>query len=380
MNSNTECYELTLTQNYCSDWDFNNAIRELIQNGTDQEILEPNNKFKVTYDRKSEKLFLTNATSKLNINTLLLGRSSKTNNEDTVGQFGEGYKIAALVLNRLNKTFTIFNNEKNEKWESRFKNSDKWKEKILAFYISKNSTEDTGLVIEVGNVSYKEYSDLYNVWIKMFDWDYLKVDTSYGEILTDEDLIGEVYVNGLKVDCNSELKYGYNFKPRYIKLERDRKTCDSWNVGDITSKMIAEAMVKGDIKIETVKKMVESNADDVYHLDFNTYNSNVQEVQKMLVVAFDEEYGGYKDAIPVETQEQYRLVAGYGGYPVIVPCKVANLVKEETKKRISDLISKPEVNTLTMKEKFQRWYDIYSEQLKTQAKTELCELITMIDK
>lgn len=129
MKNNATCYELTLTPNYVSDWTFNDAIRELIQNGTDQEILDRENKFKVEYNAKEKALRLINRKSVLKINTLLLGRSNKANNEDTVGQFGEGYKIAALVLNRLGKTFTIYNNEKREVWKSRFKNSEKWLEK-----------------------------------------------------------------------------------------------------------------------------------------------------------------------------------------------------------------------------------------------------------
>jgi orotate phosphoribosyltransferase-like protein len=108
----TNSYELTLTPNYVSDWNFNDALRELIQNGTDQEVLDPDNEFQIDYSPKEKVLRLKNRKSVLKINTLLLGRSSKANNEDTVGQFGEGYKIAALVLNRLGKTFTIYNNEK----------------------------------------------------------------------------------------------------------------------------------------------------------------------------------------------------------------------------------------------------------------------------
>lgn len=96
-------YELTLTPNYVSDWNFNDALRELIQNGTDQEVLDPDNEFQIDYSQKEKVLRLKNRKSVLKINTLLLGRSSKANNEDTVGQFGEGYKIAALVLNRLGR-------------------------------------------------------------------------------------------------------------------------------------------------------------------------------------------------------------------------------------------------------------------------------------
>ena len=74
----------------------------------------------------------------------------------------------------------------------------------------------------------------------MDDCDYSKAETKYGEIILDEAYAGEVYVNGLFVDCNSDLKYGYNFKPKYIRLERDRKTCDTWNVEGTTSLMIGE--------------------------------------------------------------------------------------------------------------------------------------------
>ena len=371
---NAKCYELTLTPNYVSDWTFNDAIRELIQNGTDQEVLDNENHFSIEYDRERQVLQLKNSKSALKINTLLLGRSSKAGNDDTVGQFGEGYKIAALVLNRIGKTFTVLNNEKNEVWESRFKNSEKWLEKILAFYISKRKTEDTGLCIEVGNVSWSEYSDLSDVWIGMCDFDYEKVETQYGEILTDEEFAGQVFVNGLFVDCNSDLQYGYNFKPKYINLERDRKTCDTWNVEDITSKMIAEGMVNGGIPIEIVRQMVESNKDDVYHLEFNTYLGDVKKVQEMLVESFDEQ-NPQPYSIPVSSQDEIKKVKAYGGNPVVVPSKVARLLKNETAKRFEELVKIPCVTGMTLKDRFLRWYDAYSEKLSDVAKEELRSLI-----
>lgn len=374
---NAKCYELTLTPDYVSDWTFNDAIRELIQNGTDQEVLDKENEFSIKYDWERRVLQLKNSKSVLKINTLLLGRSNKAGNDDTVGQFGEGYKIAALVLNRIGKTFTVLNNEKNEVWESRFKNSEKWLEKILAFYISKRETEDTGLCIEVGNVSSDEYYGLSDVWMKFDEDGYMGmnvVDTSYGEILTDENFAGKVYVNGLFIDCNADLKYGYNFKPKYIKLERDRKACDSFNAREITCRMIAEGMVNGGIPIEEVNRMINENVDDVYNFEYNTYVNDVQKVQKVLLEAFDKQ-NAQPYSIPVSSQQEIKKVKSYGGNPVVVPTKVAKLLKAETDKRIKELTELPSANTLTLKDRFNRWYDIYAEKLESEAKTELKNLI-----
>lgn len=374
---NEKCYELTLTPDYVSDWTFNDAIRELIQNGTDQEILDKENCFSIEYDWGRKVLKLKNCKSVLKINTLLLGRSSKAGNDDTVGQFGEGYKIAALVLNRIGKTFTILNNGKNEIWESRFKNSEKWSEKILAFYIRKIETEDTGLCIEIGNVSSNEYDGLSDVWMKFDEDSYMDmnvVETHYGEILTDEEYAGKVYVNGLFVNCNADLQYGYNFKPSYIKLERDRKACDSFDAREITCRMIAEGMVNGFIPIDEVNKMVSKNVEDVYNFEYNTYENDIQKVQEVILEAFDEQ-NPQPYSIPVDSQEQVKKVKAYGGNPVVVPSKIAKLLKNETNKRMEELLALPIVNDLSLKEKFNRWYDIYFDKFESKAMEELRILI-----
>lgn len=376
MSNNTQCYELTLTPNYVSDWTFNDAIRELIQNGTDQEILDKDNKFRIDYDYKSKTIRLTNEKSKLKINTLLLGRSSKSDNEDTVGQFGEGYKIAALVLNRLGKTFTIYNNERNEVWTSRFKNSEKWLEKILAFYVEKVPTSNTGLVIGVGNVTADEYDGLCETWIGFYDG-LEKIETTYGNILLDEEMQNKIFVNGLAVSCSCDMQYGYDFKPKYIKLERDRKACDWWNAENITSKMIDEAVLNGKIEFDRIRYMVEQSTDDVYLLDSNTHLGGVQEIQKRMIESFDKQYTT-PYSIPVREQSDIDRVKAYGGNPVVVPYKVANLLKDETSKRIQELVTAPTGKSLTLKERFQRWYDAYSSKLDEGARQELAELINEV--
>ncbi len=372
-----ECYELTLTASYVSDWTFNDAIRELIQNGIDQEVLDPSNKFNMEYDYDTKILRLISPKSKLNINTLLLGKTSKANNEDTVGQFGEGYKIAALVLNRLGKTFTIYNNEKKQIWNSRFKNSPKWLEKILAFYVSKFEPTERGLIIEVGNVESDEYESLEDVWLNfegIYD-DVEKIHTKYGDIIIDEYYSGRVFVSGLSIDYNGSLDYGYNFKPQYIKLERDRKTCDSWNAKIITSKMISEAMLNGDIKPEIVTKMVEQDTDDIYQMDIISENGYLK---KILIEEFDKQ-NTKPFSIPVGSEEQSKRVKALGGNPVIVQHRVAKIISEEINERIEMLANTPMSIGLTLHGKFLRWLSVYEDNLPNSAVEEFKKLLKELE-
>ena len=57
--------ELTITPNYVSDWSFQDAIRELIQNGIDQQTLDPENMFEISYDEEENILQLSNSKSTL---------------------------------------------------------------------------------------------------------------------------------------------------------------------------------------------------------------------------------------------------------------------------------------------------------------------------
>lgn len=89
-----QIYELSLTPTYVSDWDFKMAIRELIQNGIDQQATNSKCTFSMEFvpnenDSTRGKILFTSKQSRLKVNTLLLGCTSKEDDTITVGQFGE---------------------------------------------------------------------------------------------------------------------------------------------------------------------------------------------------------------------------------------------------------------------------------------------------
>lgn len=364
-------YELSLTSNYVMDWDFSMAVREIIQNGTDQEILDTSNHFIIKYQNGI--LRFINTKSQLKINTLLLGRSSKANNEDTVGHFGEGYKIAALVLNRLGKSFTIYNNARNEVWNSRFVNSRRWHDKILVFDIEEHKSDETALIIEVGNVTEEEYNNLACSWLGFLS-DYKKIDTTYGEILLDSEQRNKVYVNGLFISCNAELQYGYNFKPAYLKLERDRKSCDSFDAKKLTSQMLSEAFDNQKISGSDICELIEDEVDDVSIMPYLTDNENISNT---LIEHLEKKHQEGKMVVPVMNDSEYNKVKRYGGQPVMVNWNFGRLVLPESKKRISELINNPQ-NTqreVTIKEKLTFWFDEYGDVLSYTAKEKFTEIL-----
>lgn len=370
--------ELTITPNYVSDWDFCDAVRELIQNGIDQQTLDPANEFEMTYDSSEETLQLKNATSSLEINTLLLGCSTKSDNSDTVGQFGEGYKIAALVLNRIGKTFTVYNNSKDELWVSKFETSSVFGEKVLAFSIYEQQTDEEGIVIEIENVSEEEYESLNDVWLGMSgSIEYGKIETEYGEILTDEEMSGKFFVNGLAVESKTNKHFGYNFKPKYITLERDRKSCNRWDVSRVTGDMICEAMNTGKLDVKEVMRLAEENGfNDLSNLQYKTWDSEVKKFSKMLIDEFDSEN---IDCIPVGSQSDYDNVKQLGGKPIFVPYNISTIISDETTKRIEELASVTWSGDFTVGQKLRQWIDFYGNDLPEDAVNQFNKIIENLE-
>lgn len=365
-------YGLTLTKNYVKDWDFTMAVRELIQNGVDQNTVNPKNRFRMDYDPDERRLHFKNSRSILKVNTLLLGRSTKSENDETIGQFGEGYKIAALVLNRMGKEFTIHNNEKKEIWTSAFKKCEDWDgEEILTFFVEETVPTEKGLDIVVGNVSPEEYASIGDIWIGEDPGEV--IETQYGKILKDEALKGKVFVNGLYVECSADFDYGYDVKPKYLNLERDRKSCDYYDTCRIVGWMLAEASKENKFSEEEIMSLIESESEDVTRVHDMIDGGAFREAA---LKKFDEEN---VESIPVNTQRDYDRAAAFGGRPVFVSTRMMELVSTEAEKRMENLYTRA-TKEKSPKERLQAWYDRYATSViwNSKAREELAEIINML--
>lgn len=334
--------ELTISPNYVPKWTYVDAIRELFQNALDQETQNPDNKASWNYNESTGQLTISNKTSKLDASSLLLGQSTKADDKATIGQFGEGYKIAALVLLREGKTITFYNSGAKEIWRPRFVKSRRFGTNILTFFTEKipvwERKQSSDLDIVIGEITMDEYYNHIVPSNLRLRTDYEVIEkTEYGEIL---DLPGQVYVNGLFICQYAPYKYGYNFKPKYISLDRDRKMVNNFDLEWMASKMWLRSVNEEKV----LNLILEGYADVAYINNTGTADSRWN---NMAYDRFRSKYG--MSAVPVSTQAQLSSVpAGYKG--VVVSDQYRDLIIN------CSLYVEPE-SSATALDKLQAWYE-----------------------
>ena len=303
--------ELSMTTNYVKSWTIKEAIREILQNCIDQEILNPANKMNINHS--GDILTISNELSNLDRSSLLLGASTKSDDSRTVGKFGEGYKLALLVLCRLGYNVEILNYGKKEKWTPLLRKSRQYGCEVLSIKIEKyifSSVPDANLTFVINGITEEDYRDIISRTLQLqIVADSDKLISRFGEVLLSADHAGSLFVNGLFICKIDKLKYGYNFSPEHINLDRDRSVVRDFDLIWLTSRVWVELW--GENK-ELVESMIEDGASEVEYIQ----NLGSYSINDSLLDRFTNKYGS--DAVPVTSDDQAKDARASGRKPVIV--------------------------------------------------------------
>lgn len=363
-------YELSLNKDYVPDWTIVDAVRELFQNALDQQTTVEGNDMFFNYDEPTQTLEIGNKLSVLDPSTLLLGSSTKRDDDKTIGQFGEGYKVATLVLLREGKNITFYNYGRKEVWRPRFVKSRRYGTDILTFFTERyiwKSAPNNDLTILIEGITPEEYgrvvdSNLHLSKVSRF------IDTNYGRILMEDKYKGRVFVNGLYVCEYAPYHYGYDFKPSEIQLDRDRKLVSDFNLRWLASKMWAEPVEGNTEMVEVAAQLIADNAADVAFVgDVYTYKSQVREIAQRAYLAFKNEYG--VNAIPVTSNhEMDGLSPSYK--PIIVSEQLKKVLTQSPEYKEPERIVEP-----PFVDKVAHWLDVHGYSPSVQAIDELRKLV-----
>lgn len=371
-------FELSISTSYVPEWGIVEAFRELFQNALDNEITNSNNKMGFEY--RDNTVRISNKTSKLTAESLLLGSSTKCDDDRTIGQHGEGYKIAFMVLLRNNKKIKVYNYGAREIWEVRLVNSKRYNgQQIPTVFIEKEAVWKTvpsdDLIIEVSGITNEEYEQvvesnlhLRNEEVQRFDID------GHGAVLLDDKEKGKVYVKGLFVNKVDSLEYGYDFEPTVVKLDRDRKLIDSFDISWEASIIWLLASDNSDEMKKIATELLNNNAADTRYVKSNLYKSNSKTLINNVAKEFYNEHG--ENAVPVTNNTEYKEVEKLEhGEPVIVEKSIAEII------RASDVVEEHSCVVIkTLKERFTEFMDSVENKLTDEELETLKELIDEIDK
>lgn len=376
-------YELTISTNYVPDWGYIEAFRELFQNALDNEIVNPENKMSFSFDSEKGEVSIKNKTSILEVGTLLLGSTTKADDESTIGKHGEGYKIAFMVLLREGKTIKVYNYGNKEIWKARLVKSKRYNGNLVpvisvergAFW---KTIPDNDLTITVGNVTQDEYDKLVEKNLNLQeDVEYFEVP-NFGKILTNEKEKGNIYVKGLFVCRNEKITYGYDFEPRLIELDRDRKLVEQFKIVWETSAMWRYAYSKG-VKQKEIIEMIKKSEPDVTYFKDRRWISSLEieseyyveeNLAEDLAQDFIEEHG--EDSVPVVNNDELEAVRENNQKPVIVTEAVAEYLGKATRIKVRSV---PKARTL--KEQYQELLDDIEHKLTDQ---EIDRFVGLIEK
>lgn len=217
--------ELPLSRDYVRQWGVTEAVRELIQNAIDSD-----SPFEHSF--YGDTLTISSRESSLESRTLILGATSKADDTKKIGSFGEGYKIALLVLTR--EGLPVFIRNGYYDWVPSFVHSQNFGAEVLCITEVPAERVGQGLEFVIGGLSHQQASDIRESCLLMQPDMPDAIETPRGRILPSKP--GKLYVGGLFV-CDTKLTYGYDMKPEYLKLERDRKTVDDFDIKFQTKEM-----------------------------------------------------------------------------------------------------------------------------------------------
>ena len=250
----SKTYELPLSKDYVRHWGMSEAVRELIQNGLDSD-----SPFEWETREEDQTLVIRSRFAKLEPKTLLLGHTTKADS-DKIGSFGEGYKIALLVLTRCGYEVQVRNGDRL--WRPKFMYSHTFESDVLCIEDSAAPSRTEGVEFVVTGLTPSEFVEIRNQCLHMQNDIGETLTVSSGRILRARP--GKLYVGGLYV-CDTKLAFGYDVKPEFMRLERDRKTVDSFDLLFLTKQMWFETE-----RWDEIAELIGDKVEDLKYAEYGT--------------------------------------------------------------------------------------------------------------
>ena len=323
--------KLSIAPTYVSHWSWWEGVRELIQNAIDA------GDHTVLFDQDS--ITISSCGGKMPVQSLLMGKTTKEDDDTKIGKFGEGMKVGFLCLLREGADITVKNGK--DLWKPQFEMDDCFDEKVLSINIIENqflSRDEDRVTITINGVP----DSAMNLVKKNYapartDLEIVVEDRCFGKAYAKKNNNDcRLYVNGLYVTTvKGKYKFDYDFPAEVFTLDRDRNQASDFEVRWNATRLLSQSddvLLLADLGV--------GDYDDLEHFDHQDEASyycrgyDKDTLQERAVKIFQEQ-NGYK-AFPINANwpdSRKRLVTemaiSQGRTPITVKKAAYQMLKEE---------------------------------------------------
>lgn len=318
-------FEISLHTDYVPGWGVREGVREFIQNAKDGET--EHGAVMDVWMTPNGTLHIKNTGATLPRETLLIGYSTKAQSRETLGQFGEGLKLGALALARMNYSITIKNGQ--ELWKPILVPSEKYSANVLAFDITKRKAESgiSDLEVEIKGLGQELWDELKKDFLFLND-NYIALSTTKGDLLVNDSYKGALFLKGIFVERRERFTFGYNFKEG--NLDRDRKMMNGFDCKWNAARILTEAAIKYEAQrkflLDRIEKLLQDNAPEIEFLE-SQIDSNKDKLAELMAARFQATYG--EEAVPVKDMAESREMEHFGKQGIVVSRMTEGMLRKE---------------------------------------------------
>lgn len=348
---NNRVIELSIGINYVKEWGFWEAAREILQNAIDTKD------FKIITSPYDKLMKIQSNGGLLSLSSLMLGETTKADDEMAIGKYGEGYKLAMLVLCRQGYDLRIANG--NDVWKVAIGPHSQLGSDCLQIEVIKDYFEDEDregrVEFVINGMKTIDFDTIEDNYFNPEDYEIVAehegsycFDSFDG---MDENDVKKVFVGGLFVcdlNLDDNYRYNYNFAPNVLELDRDRNAVDSFYLQYYATKLLVDS---GNMSLlMDIANDGFADVSDYYQPPRQSYSGgstgkmvggkNGDMISKMSLESFLNKHGD--NAFPIKTTLGSTEISALKSEAVklgLVPIEVSTIVYDTLPIEIKDLVN-----------------------------------------
>lgn len=332
--------KLSITEDYVSHWSWWQGVRELMQNAIDT------GDFDILFDYHNGSMEIISRGGSIPTRALLLGATTKRDDDSTIGKFGEGMKLGFLVLIREGANIAMENG--NDLWVPEIIHDESMDANVLVVNIAEGVLDESDpsvVKIKIHGIPQADLDEIMSNYAPTTEREII-IENSRGKAyskLNNSHKDCCLFVNGLFVTrVQGKFKFDYDFKPSAFVLDRDRDSANTYEVKHEANRLLSDSDdidLLANLALESYDDLALFNgrtlpSSNGYYFNSRRDSSDEEKLADRAIELFEEKYG--EDAFPISdtwTDGKKRVVTQMAvsrGYtPVTVKDSVYKMVNKQ---------------------------------------------------